>query len=74
MLYPNSNVSNLLLLFRILSFLTAAPPAMGLMGRFDYEPCGTMCTIDYWHGNFRHYNLYMFTLTIFGFIIPIGFM
>ena len=22
------------------------------------EPSGTMCTIDYWHGNFKNYKLY----------------
>jgi hypothetical protein len=21
--------------------------------RYGPEPCGTMCTLDYWHGNFR---------------------
>ena len=58
----------------MLAFLCTAPPAMGVMGRFGMEPCGTMCTIDYWHGNFRHYNLYMFTLTVLGFVVPIGLM
>ena len=26
------------------------------------EPSGTMCTIDYWHGNFKNYKLYVVML------------
>ena len=33
-------------------------------------PFGTMCTIDYWHGNFKHYRAYMTFLMINGFFTP----
>ena len=49
----------------------AAPPMLGVAGRFYYTPSGTTCTIDYWHGDFRHYNLYILALVVLGFSVPI---
>ena len=43
---------------------------MGILGRMGLEPAGTMCTIDYWHGNFKNYRTYMVILILIGFIIP----
>ena len=64
-----------LLLFKglCLLFLPNVPGAMFIQGgtfipdsrvtdlTFQ-EPSGTMCTIDYWHGNFKNYKLYVVML------------
>ena len=36
--------------------LLLVPPLMDIFGRYALEPSGTMCTIDFWHGNFRHHK------------------
>ena len=39
--------------------------------RFLLEPSGTMCTIDFWHGNVRNYHAYMAVLVVAGYALPI---
>merc|ERR1711971_1049052 len=51
-----------------------APPLLDIFGRYGLEPSGTMCTIDFWHGNFRNYNNFVFFLVTFGFGLPISIM
>ena len=41
-----------------------------VLGRMHLAPFGTMCTIDYWHGNFKHYRVYMAFLIINAFFTP----
>ena len=53
-----------------LVLLLTGPPMFGLAGRFTYEPSGTACTLDYWHGAFRNYIPYISFLTTFGFCVP----
>jgi len=52
----------------------SAPPLLDIFGRYGLEPSGTMCTIDFWHGNFRNYNNYVFFLVTCAFGIPIAAM
>ena len=47
-----------------------APPMMEVLGRMGLEPFGTACTIDYWHGNFKNYRIYIAILVSLGFLIP----
>ena len=42
--------------------ILTVPPMFALLGRMHQEPSGTMCTIDYWHGNFKNYKLYVVML------------
>lgn len=46
----------------VISMLLTVPPMFALLGRMHQEPSGTMCTIDYWHGNFKNYRLYVVML------------
>ena len=54
----------------IVALLLTGPPLMGTLGRMHVSPFGTMCTIDYWHGNFKNYRAYMTVLMINGFFTP----
>jgi len=47
------------------------PPLMNMFGRYGLEPAGTACTIDYWHGNIRNYNLFILFVVIFAYLIPV---
>ncbi|XP_023328583.1 visual pigment-like receptor peropsin isoform X2 [Eurytemora carolleeae] len=50
--------------------LFTAPPLLDVFGRYGPEPSGTMCTLDFWHGNFRNYNSYVYFLVACGFVAP----
>ena len=54
----------------ILALMFTGPPLMGVLGRMHVSPFGTMCTIDYWHGNFKNYRIYISILIITAFTIP----
>lgn len=54
--------------------LFVGPPLLDVFGRYGPEPCGTMCTLDYWHGNFRNYHAYVYYLITFAFGLPMGAM
>lgn len=55
----------------ILAIILTVPPMLQTLGRMHLEPSGTMCTIDYWHGNFKHYRVYMILLISVGFTGPL---
>ena len=54
----------------VISMSLCVPPMFAILGRMHLEPSGTMCTIDYWHGNFKNYNLYVVLLVTIGFSGP----
>uniref|UniRef100_A0A8C6FSY6 RPE-retinal G protein-coupled receptor n=1 Tax=Moschus moschiferus TaxID=68415 RepID=A0A8C6FSY6_MOSMO len=47
----------------------AALPLLG-WGRYDYEPLGTCCTLDYSKGD-RNFTSFLFTMAFFNFFLPL---
>lgn len=47
----------------------AALPLLG-WGRYDYEPLGTCCTLDYSRGD-RNFISFLFTMAFFNFFLPL---
>ncbi|XP_003466196.1 RPE-retinal G protein-coupled receptor [Cavia porcellus] len=47
----------------------AALPLLG-WGRYDYEPLGTCCTLDYSTGD-RNFTSFLFTMAFFNFLVPL---
>lgn len=56
----------------VISMALTIPPMFAILGRMHLEPSATMCTIDYWHGNFKNYKVYLLILTSLGFILPLS--
>jgi len=71
--FPRTNQHSFILIIISWIFLLffIIPPYMDIFGRFGLEPCGTACTIDYWHGNYRNYNYFVLYLTVFAYMLPI---
>ncbi|XP_007952426.1 RPE-retinal G protein-coupled receptor [Orycteropus afer afer] len=64
-----SSASALVLFVWLSSAFWAALPLLG-WGRYDYEPLGTCCTLDYSRGD-RNFTSYLFTMAFFNFILPL---
>ncbi|KAL0582571.1 RPE-retinal G protein-coupled receptor [Plecturocebus cupreus] len=64
----NSAIS-LVLFVWLSSTFWAALPLLG-WGRYDYEPLGTCCTLDYSKGN-RNFTSFLFTMSFFNFAMPL---
>lgn len=55
----------------VISMTLSIPPMFALLGRMHLEPSGTMCTLDFWHGNFKNYKIYVVLLLTLGFGGPL---
>ena len=55
----------------VIAMLLTVPPMFSLLGRMHLEPSGTMCTLDYWHGDFKNYKTYVIILMTVGFLAPL---